>query len=123
MSPGSLTAAALPWLVMGWVVTVVVVALLIYLIVRAVLGKTEPQRLPEVLHALGPLIKGIAQALARPLMPPTDTMGPIPPANRGQETDSPDTRLLNPAVNGKPPLKMVAGQTGEDLATPIKETS
>ncbi len=88
MSSSSLTAAALPWLVMAWVVTVVVVALLIYLIVRAVLSKTEPQSLPEVLHALGPMIKGIAQALARPLVQPTDPREPIPPASRGQEGDS-----------------------------------
>jgi len=51
------------------------------------------------------------------------TMGPIPPADRGQETVSLDTQLFDPAVNGKLPLKMVAGQTGEDLARPIKETS
>ena len=78
MSPSSLTAAALPWLVVAWVVTVVVVALLIYLIVRAVLSKTEPQSLPEVLRALGPMIKGIAQALARPLIQPTDLREAVP---------------------------------------------
>ena len=54
---------------------------------------------------------------------PMGTMGPIPPADRGQETVSLDTQLFDPAVNGKLPLKMVAGQTGEDLARPIKETS
>lgn len=123
MSPSSLTAAALPWLVVAWVVTVVVVALLIYLIVRAVLSKTEPQSLPEVLHALGPMIKGIAQALARPLVQSTDSREPIPPAGRGQEGDSMYAQLLAPVADRKPLLETLAGQIVEDSVMPTKEIS
>ena len=65
MSPISVAESAMPWLVVGWMVTIVVVAALLYLIVRAVLRKTEPQTLPDVLSALGPLLGGIARALAQ----------------------------------------------------------
>ena len=123
MSPGSLTAAALPWLVVAWVVTVVVVALLIYLVVRAVLSKTEPQSLPEVLRALGPMIKGIAQALAQPLLQPTDPREPIPPATPGQEGGSLYPQLPHPVVDRKSPPKMAEGQSGEDAVMPIREIS
>lgn len=68
MSPSSSAASALPWLVVAWIATVVVVAALIYLLVRAVLGKTDPQRLPEVLCALAPLLNGVARALTK--LPP-----------------------------------------------------
>ena len=123
MSPSSLTAAALPWLTVAWVVTVVVVALLIDLIVRAVLSKTEPQSLPEVLRALGPMIKGIAQALARPLVQSTDPRELIPPASRGQEGDSLYNQLPDPMVDRKLPLKMVDGQSGEAPVMPVREIS
>ena len=99
------------------------VALLIYLIVRAVLSKTEPQSLPEVLHALGPMIKGIAQALAPPLIQPTDSREPIPPARRSQEDDSLYAQLPDPMVDRKPPLKMVDGHIGEDSVMPAREIS
>jgi hypothetical protein len=82
-----MAAVALPWLVTAWTVTVVVVASLIYLIVRAVLGKTEPQRLPEVLSALGPMIKSVAQALARPLGPSTDSRELITKSSHGERGD------------------------------------
>src|SRR5712691_10301194 len=121
MSPSSLTAAALPWLVVAWVVTVVVVASLIYLIVRAVISKAEPQSLPEVLRALGPVLKGIAQALARPLVQPTDLREPIPPASRGRGGDTLYVQPPDLVVERKPPLKMVNGQTGEDSVMPIGE--
>jgi hypothetical protein len=67
MFPGGkmLSAAALPWFVSAWIATVAIVSVLIYLIVRAVLGKTDPQRLPEVLRALTPLLHGLARALAK----------------------------------------------------------
>ena len=97
MSPSSLTVAALPWLVLAWIVTVVVVAVLIYLIMRAVLSKTEPQRLPEVLRALTPLLRVVAQALARP------------------SAGSP--------AEGKPPLDTLTGQTGDTPVMQIEEAS
>jgi hypothetical protein len=97
MSPSSLTAAALPWLVVAWIVPVVVIAALIYLIMRAVLSKTEPQTLPEVLRALTPLLKGVVQALARP--------------STGLPTE------------GKLPLDTPTGQTGDTPAMPTEEPS
>lgn len=73
MSLISSTASALPWLVMAWVATVVVVALLVYLIARQVLGKTDPQSLPEVLRALTPLLDVVIQPLAKlPIGLPAD---------------------------------------------------
>jgi hypothetical protein len=63
MSLNSSTVSVLPWLVSAWIATVVIVATLIYLLARAVLGKTDPQRLPEVLRALTPLLNGIARTL------------------------------------------------------------
>jgi hypothetical protein len=65
MLPSSMPAAALPWFVAAWIATVAIVSVLIYLIVRAVLGKTDPQRLPDVLRALTPLLQGLARTLAR----------------------------------------------------------
>jgi len=118
MSPTSLTAAALPWLVVAWVITVAVVALLIYLIVRAVLSKTEPQRLPEVLCALGPLVKSIAEALARP---PTQLMKPrdlVWSAARSRKGGSLDVQLPN-SVNGRKLLGV--GNTEEDHSMPIED--
>jgi hypothetical protein len=123
MSPSSLTAAALPWLVVAWVVTVVAVALLIYFVVRAVLSKTEPQSLPEVLRALGPMIKGIAQALARPLVQLTDPREPIPPSTPGQEGGSLYAHLPHPLDDRKSQPRMVDGQSGEDAVIPIREIS
>jgi hypothetical protein len=79
----SVPAAALPWFVAGWVATVVVVSALIYLIVRAVLGKTDPQKLPEVLRALSPLLQGLVRVLAKP-----------PPGLPGNETSSPDAPTM-----------------------------
>jgi hypothetical protein len=61
----SLPAAALPWLVTGWILTILVVAVLIYLIFREVIRKTDPQSLPEVLRALTPLLNGVARALSK----------------------------------------------------------
>jgi hypothetical protein len=65
MSPSLSAVSALPWLVVAWIVTVVVVAVLIYLLARAVLGKTDPQSLPEVLRTLAPLLNGVARALTK----------------------------------------------------------
>jgi hypothetical protein len=122
MSPSSLTATALPWLAVAWVITVVVVALLIYLIVRAVLSKTEPQSLPEVLRALGPMIKSIAQALARPLVQPTDLRGPVPPASRGEEGDGLYVQLPDLVVERKPAHKTLDAH-GETPIMPVREIS
>jgi hypothetical protein len=117
MSPISLTAAAVPWLVMAWVVTIAVVALLIYLIVRAVLGKTEPEGLPEVLRALAPLIKGVTEALVRPFAQGMDHREQVPLTSRGQEGDSLDVQLLPPVAYGE------VRQAEEDHSMPIKEIS
>lgn len=77
MPSSSLPAAALPWFVAAWIAAVVVVSVLIYLIVRAVLGKTDPQRLPEVLRALTPLLGGLARVLAKlPTGLPANEMPP-----------------------------------------------
>lgn len=122
MSPSSLTGAALPWLVVAWVVTVVVVASLIYLVVRAVLSKTEPQSLPEVLGALGPMIKDIAQALARPLLQPVDPREQIRPSH-GEASDSLYAQSPRSTVERKPPLKMVDGQIEEASVMPAREVS
>ena len=65
MSLSMPTASAVPWLVTGWVATVLVVAALIYLIARQVLSKTEPQSMPEVLHALTSLLDVIIRPLAK----------------------------------------------------------
>ena len=65
MPASSSAISALPWLVTAWIVTVVVVATLIYLIAREVLIRTDPHDLPEVLRALAPLLKGIARALGK----------------------------------------------------------
>jgi hypothetical protein len=65
MHPSSSAVSALPWLVVAWIATVVVVAVLVYLIARQVLGKTDPQRLPEVLRALTPLLNVVVRPLAR----------------------------------------------------------
>lgn len=65
MSPSSMPTAALLLVIIAWIVTVVVVSSLIYLIVRAVLGKTDPQSLPEVLRALSPMLYGLARTLAK----------------------------------------------------------
>ncbi len=97
MSPSSPTVSALPWLVTAWIGTVVVVAALIYLIARAVLGKTDPQKLPEVLRALTPLLNGVARALTQL---PTSL--------------SPDER---------PPLDAPITQTGDTTAEPAEEAS
>lgn len=58
-------ASAVPWLVAGWIATVVVIATLIYLIARQVLSKTEPQSMPEVLRALTPLLSAVIRPLAK----------------------------------------------------------
>lgn len=58
-------ASAVPWLVAGWIATVVVVATLIYLIARQVLNRTEPQSMPEVLRALASLLDVIIRPLAK----------------------------------------------------------
>lgn len=123
MSPTSLTATALPWLAAAWIVTVVVVATLIYLIVHAVLGKTEPQRLPEVICALGPLIKGVAQSLARPIMPLMDREEPIPSTKHGQATGNLNPQLLDSAADDERSFKMVIEQTGVDPVPKIGESS
>jgi hypothetical protein len=65
MSLSMPTASAVPWLVTGWVATVLVVAALIYLIARQVLSKTEPQSMPEVLRALASLLDVIIRPLAK----------------------------------------------------------
>lgn len=79
MLPSSLPATALPWFVAAWIATIVVVSVLIYSIVRAILAKTDPQRLPEVLRALAPLLHGLVRALAKlPTGLPANEM--LPPA-------------------------------------------
>ncbi len=88
MAPSSLTATAVPWLVVAWIVTVVVVSALIYLIMRAVLSKTEPQRLPEVLRALTPLLRGVTQALTRPSADPEDRRKAVLDPLIGQTDDT-----------------------------------
>lgn len=92
MPASSLTAAALPWLVAGWIATVVVISVLIYSIVRVVLGKTDPQSVPEVLRALSPLLHGLVRSLAKL---PTGL-----PAN--------ETRLLEPQspIPGETPSEL-----------------
>jgi hypothetical protein len=65
VSPSSLTAAAIPWLAVAWIVTVVIVAALIYAIIHMVLSKADPQKLPDVLCALTPLLAGITRSLVR----------------------------------------------------------
>lgn len=65
MSPSLPAASAVPWLVAGWIATVVVIAVLIYLIARQVLNKTEPQSMPEVLRALAPLLSAVIRPLAK----------------------------------------------------------
>lgn len=73
MSPSMPAASAVPWLVAGWIATVVVVAVLIYLIARQVLSKTEPQSMPEVLRALTPLLSAVIRPLAKmPIGSPAD---------------------------------------------------
>ena len=73
MSPSLPAASAVPWLVAGWIATVVVVAALVYLIARQVLSKTEPQSMPEVLRALTPLHSAVIRPLARlPIGTPAD---------------------------------------------------
>ena len=80
MPARSLTTAALPWLVAGWIATVVVISVLIYSIVRVVLGKTDPHSLPEVLRALSPLLHGLVRALAKlPTGLPANEMTPLQP--------------------------------------------
>lgn len=65
MTPSSPAISALPWLAAAWIGTVLVVAVLIRLIARDVLRKTDPQNLPEVLRALTPLLNVIVRALGR----------------------------------------------------------
>ena len=89
MSPGSLTAAAVPWLVVAWIVTVIVTAALIYLIMRAVLSKTEPQKLPEVLRALTPMLRGIVQALTGPAASHLSEVGLSHDTQITQNSDAP----------------------------------
>lgn len=89
MSPSFLTAAAVPWLVVAWIVTVIVTAALIYLIMRAVLNKTEPQKLPEVLRALTPMLRGIAPALTRPATSHLSEVGLPQDRQIAQNGDSP----------------------------------
>lgn len=73
MSPSLPAASAVPWLVAGWIATVVVTAVLIYLIARQVLNKTEPQSMPEVLRALAPLLSAVVRPLAKlPIGPTAD---------------------------------------------------
>lgn len=90
MSPSSPTISALPWLVTAWIVTVVVVATatLMYLIARAVLDKTEPQKLPEVLRALTPLLNGVARALTHLAtgLPPDERTPADPPITQTGDT-------------------------------------
>jgi hypothetical protein len=76
MSSSSPTYSALPWLAVAWIATVLVVAVLIYLLARAVLGKTDPQKLPEVLCALTPLLNGVARALTQ--LPPALSSDEMP---------------------------------------------
>ena len=93
MSPRLPAASAVPWLVAGWIATVVVVAVLVYMIAREVLRKTDPQNLPEVLRALTPLLNVITRALAKlPIGSPTNS-------------------------------ELPAGQTGDTSAESVEESS
>ncbi len=86
MSPSLPAASAVPWLVAGWIATVVVVAVLVYMIAREVLRKTDPQNLPEVLRALTPLLNVITRALAKlPIGSPTDNE--LPAGQSGSTSD------------------------------------
>ena len=84
MSSSMPAASAVPWLVIGWIATVVVVAALIYLIARQVLSKTEPQSMPEVLHALASLLDVIIRPLAKL---PIGTGAEMPARRPGRTAD------------------------------------
>lgn len=87
MSSSSPAVSALPWLITGWIATVVVVAVLIYLIARQVLSKTEPQSMPEVLRALTPLLNVVIRPLTKlPIGFPADN------ELRARQTGSPSDR-------------------------------
>ncbi len=89
MSPSLPATSAVPWLVAGWIATVVVIAVLIYLIARQVLNKTEPQSMPEVLRALAPLLSAIIRPLAKlPICSPEDKE--LPTGQTGNTSDEPD---------------------------------
>jgi hypothetical protein len=94
MTPSLPTASAIPWLVVGWITTVVVIAVLIYLIARQVLRKTDPQSLPEVLRALTPLLSAVVRPLAKlPIGSSADKELPS-----GQTGNTPDAQTGNTSV-------------------------
>lgn len=94
MSSSSPTVSALPWLVTGWIATVVVVAVLIYLIARQVLSKTDPQSMPEVLRALTPLLNVVARSLARlPIGLPADNELPARQTGSAPDGQAGDTSI------------------------------
>ena len=74
--------ASAPWpvlLVGAWLLTIMIIATVIYLIARSVIHKSDPRDLPEVLRALAPLLTGTARSLnklpgsaALPVDEPTD---------------------------------------------------
>jgi hypothetical protein len=80
MAPSMPAVSAVPWLVAGWIATVIVIAVLIYLIARQVLSKTEPQSMPEVLRALTPLLNVVVRPLAK--LPIGTSNEDEPPARR-----------------------------------------
>jgi hypothetical protein len=92
MSPASWADSAVPWLAAAWIATVVVAAVLVYALTRAVLCKTSPDKLPEVLRALTPLLNGIAQKITQiPFSKDTDKKSIIidQETSANQATDHP----------------------------------
>jgi hypothetical protein len=84
MSLASSDLAAVPWpvLVVGaWVITVMVVAALIYAISKAAINKSDAASLPQVLAALTPFLGGMSAVFTRQLRPPAEAT-PISLADR-----------------------------------------
>jgi len=77
MPLSSPTLIALPCLTATWVATLLVITK--YRIAQRVLDKTEPHRLPEVLHDLNSLFNGGTQTLTDPsshrVQPPSAPTG------------------------------------------------
>ena len=63
----NLASAPWPLLVIGaWIITVMVVAALIYAISKAAINKSDAADLPQVLTALAPLLGGMAAVFTGP---------------------------------------------------------
>jgi hypothetical protein len=84
-------------LICAWLGTVLVVAILVLAIVKAVINKTDARDVPRVLDALGPLLGGVVKPLVRgpfPLtaVPPINPIQTPPPINPIQ-TPPPDSTV------------------------------